>query len=116
MNNPKNQALQASRDPKECGETIDALRAIGFFDDGGNAFKQLHHQGGSATRFSTYSKSVEQFEEDGNNHRVHQRLMYVLLSCPGGAPPKGKSFQTLAGEAYQQIPPTVNRTGSFQLD
>jgi hypothetical protein len=48
---------------------------------------------------------VQQFEEEGNNHRVHQRLMYVRSSCTGGAPPKGKSFQALAAEAYRQIPP-----------
>lgn len=40
-----------------------------------------------------------------NNHRVHQRLMYVLLSCQDGVPPKGKNFRALAEEAYRQIPP-----------
>jgi hypothetical protein len=43
--------------------------------------------------------------EDGNNHRVHQRLMYVLLSCPAG-PPQGKSFEVLADEAFRLIPPS----------
>lgn len=31
--------------------------------------------------------------------------MYVLLSCPNGAPSKGKSFQMLAEEAFKVIPP-----------
>jgi hypothetical protein len=52
-------------------------------------------------------KSVQQFVEDGSNHRVHQRLKFVLLSCPDGAPPKGKSFQALAEEAFKLIPPVT---------
>jgi len=99
------QARKASRDPKECRKTMDVLRAIGFFDDGGRAFKQLHHQGGSETRFCRYCGGVGLFNDDDNNHRVHQRLKFVQLSCPGGAPPKGKSFQNLAQEAVRLIPP-----------
>jgi hypothetical protein len=108
------QARQASADPRDCCRTLDALQALGFGDD---AFRRLHHQKDrkSAT-FRRFSEGVQRFEEDGNNHRVHQRLRYILLSCPDGTPPKGKSFQTLAEEAYQQIPPTENRTGTFQLD
>jgi hypothetical protein len=34
-------------------------------------------------------------------------LTYVLLSCPGGAPPKAKSFQTLAEEAFRLIPSII---------
>ena len=101
------QARKASRDPKECCKTIDALRAIGFFDDGGDVFKLLHHQGGGMTRFSTYSKGVGQYVDDGNNHRVHQRLMYVLLSCPDGVLSEGKSFQSLADEVVRLIPPVA---------
>lgn len=95
------EARKASPDPRNCRRTIDALRVMGFGED---AFRLLHHQRGSSVRFCSYSKSVQQFEEDANNHRVHQRLMYVLLSCPDGAPPKGKSFQTLAEEAFRMIP------------
>jgi hypothetical protein len=95
------QARTASSDPKDCRRTIDALQAMGFAED---AFRLLHHLNDTAARFYSYSERIERFEEDGNNHRVHQRLMYVLLLCPDGAPPKGKSFQTLAEEAYRQIP------------
>jgi len=98
------QARKASRDSDECRRTIDTLQAMGSGED---AFKLLHHQRGRLSRFYRYSESVRQFEEDGNNYRVHQRLMYVLLSCPNGALPKGKSFLTLADEAFKLIPPTV---------
>jgi hypothetical protein len=105
MDSPLIQARKASRDPKDCLSTIDALRAIGFFDDGGDAFKRLHHQGGSVTRFSSYSRGVGQYEDDDNNHRVHQRLTYVLLSCTNGPPPKEERFLTLTKEAMKLIPP-----------
>lgn len=101
MDSPLIQARKASHDPKDCQRTIDALQVMGFGED---AFRQLHHQHGGPARFYRYSKSVQQFVEDGNNHRVHQRLLYVLLSCPDGAPPKGKSYQSLAMEAMNEIP------------
>lgn len=105
MDNLVSRARTASRDPRECRKAMDALRAIGFFDDGGDAFKQLHHQGGSETRFYSYCGGVGLFNDDDNNHRVHQRLKFIQLSCPGGAPPKGKSFHNLAEEAVRLIPP-----------
>lgn len=104
MNSLVTQARNASADPRDCRRTIDTLQAMGFGED---AFRRLHHQNSKAARFYRYSDGIQRFEEDGNNQRVHQRLMYVLLSCPDGTPPKGKSFQTLAEEAYQQIPPTL---------
>jgi hypothetical protein len=98
------QAKKASRDPRDCRRTIDALRGMGFGDE---AFRLLHQFRASLHGFYGYSKRVRQFEEDGNNHRVHQRLDYVLLSCPAGALPKGKSFMTLADEAFRLIPPVA---------
>jgi hypothetical protein len=102
MNDLLIQARKASPDPRDCRRTMDTLRVMGFGED---AFRLLHHQRGSIARFYSYCGGVQQFEEDGNNHRVHQRLDYVLLSCPAGAPPKGKSFQTLAEEAFRLVPP-----------
>ena len=96
-----NQAQKASRDPSDCRRTIDELRGLGFEED---AFRLLHHQRGSMAEFYSYSERVQRFRDDKNNHRVHQRLMYVLLSCLDGAPPKGKSFQALAEEAFRLIP------------
>jgi hypothetical protein len=101
MDDIVSQARQASTDPRDCRKTIDALEAMGFGED---AFRNLHHMSEKTARFYRYSERIQRFEEDGNNHRVHQRLMYVLLSCPDGAPPSGKSFQRLAEEAYRQIP------------
>jgi len=100
MNDLVAQARKASRNPSDCRGTIDTLQAMGFGD---NAFSILHHQNGSRAVFYSYSKGVKQFVDDGNNHRVHQRLMYVLLSCPDGAPPKGKSFESLAEEALEAV-------------
>ena len=101
MHDLTQQAKTASADPQECRGTIIALRKLGFCDD---AFRVLHHLSDSMERFYSYSKGVTKFQNDGNNHRVHQRLMYVLLSCPGGGPPQGKSFQALAQEACGEIP------------
>ena len=96
------QARNASAEPKDCRRAIDTLRGMGFSED---AFRLLHHQRGSMAEFYRYSQSVQKFRDDKNNHRVHQRLLYVMLSCPNGAPPEGRSFQTLAEEAFCQIPP-----------
>jgi hypothetical protein len=96
------QARKASQDPSDCRRAIDSLRSIGFGED---AFRGLHHQRGSMAEFYSYTESIRQFVEDGNNHRVHQRLIFVLLSCLDGVPPKGKNFQALADEAYRLIPP-----------
>src|ERR1035438_7768235 len=96
MNRLVTEARQATHDPSDCRGTIDTLQAMGFSED---AFRRLHHLHRSAAEFYRYSKSRQQFVEDGNNHRVHQRLTYIHLSCPGGAPPKGKSFESLAEEA-----------------
>lgn len=106
MNGQLIQARKASQDPSDCRTAIDSLRSIGFGED---AFRGLHHQRGSMAEFYTYTESIRQFVEDGNNHRVHQRLIYVLLSCPAGAPSKGKSYQILAEEAYRLIPPVALR-------
>ena len=104
MESPLNQARSASRDPKDCRKAMDTLQTMGFGDD---AFRSLHHQNGQLFRFSRYLEEVQQFVEDGNNHRVHQRLVYIMLSCPDGALPPGKTFQALAVEAYEHIPPTL---------
>ena len=79
---------------------------MGFGED---AFGRLHHQHGGAARFYRYSEGVRLFKDDGNNHRVHQRLTYVLLSCSDSAPPMRKSFLTLAEEAFKQISPIVKQ-------
>lgn len=104
MDTQLDQSRNASRDPRDCRETIDALRRIGFGDD---AFRLLHPFRATLSGFYDYSKKVQVFDEDGNNHRIHQRLVYVLLSCPTGAPPKGKSFDALAEEAFRLIPPVA---------
>lgn len=96
------QARHASRDPKDCRKTIERLRRMGFGDE---AFKLLHHHRDTMAGFLSFGDGVRRFRDDKNNHRVHQRLMYVLLACPGGSSPKNTSFEILAGEAFHLIPP-----------
>ena len=100
METALSQARKASRDPRDCRRLIDTLRGMGLGD---KEFRQLHHKPDSITGFDNYCRGVGQFMEDGNNHLVHQRLTYILLSCPDGTPPKGESFQTLAEEARKLI-------------
>ena len=75
------------------------------------AFELLHRDRalrpcGTMGEFISYCEGLKRlFHHDETNHRVHQRLKYVLLSCPDGAPPMGKSFQMLAEEAFRLIPP-----------
>lgn len=95
------QARNASRDPRDCRRTIDVLRSMGFSEE---AFSALHHQHGNLAVFYSYCGGVGRFRDDGNNHRVHGRLLFVLLSCPDGLLPEGMSFQSLAEEAYRLIP------------
>jgi hypothetical protein len=97
------EARAASANTTDVRRTIERLTGMGFKND---AFKTLHHLKGTINTFTNYSRG-RSFILDGNNHRVHQRLTYVLLSCPAGAPPKGKSFQALAKEAFRLIPPIV---------
>jgi len=75
MNSLLIQARNATRDPRDCRKTIDTLQAMGFGED---AFKGLHHKNATDAQFDAYCDGVKQFVDDGNNHRVHQRLMYVL--------------------------------------
>lgn len=102
MNNLLIQAKDASRDSRDCRKTIDTLRGMGFGDD---AFRPLHRHRRSMAEFYSFAECVQRFRDDKNNHRVHQRLTYVLLSCPDGVPPKGESFQTLVEEAFGPILP-----------
>lgn len=101
MHSILSQARKASRDPQDCRRTIDALRRMGFDEE---AFRRLHTDGMNG--FYGYSQGIHHFLDDGTNHRVHQRLMYVLLSCSNGIPPNGMSFESLAEQAYRLIPPT----------
>jgi hypothetical protein len=102
MNSLVMEARKASRDSVDCRRTINTLQAMGFSDD---AFRRLHRQGSRMADFYGYSKTVQRFEDDKNNHRVHQRLRHVLLSCPNSTLPMGKSFLALAEDAFKLIPP-----------
>jgi hypothetical protein len=88
-------------DPNETIKLIERLEALRFVSDG---FRLLHHLHASMNGFKSYAGKVTSFQEDGNNHRVHKRLEFVLDSCANGVSP-GKSFAALAEEAMRVIPP-----------
>jgi hypothetical protein len=88
--------------PTETIELIERLRKMKFDND---SFGQLHHLHGSMDGFEKYARKVASFQEDGNNHRVHKRMLFVLDSCANGTPPPGKTFAALAEEAMRSIPP-----------
>ena len=87
---------------------MDTLKAMRSRNDafGEGAFSRLHSD--TMDGFYRYCEEHQRFRDDETNHRVHQRLRYVLLSCPDGAAPKGKTFRSLAEEAFRLIQPTSN--------
>jgi hypothetical protein len=103
------QARKANNNPLDCLDTIEALKSMKFDNA---AFELLHrnkklHVRDSMDGFTRYCKGRKGvFHNDATNHRVHQRLTYVLLSRQND-PSKGKSFQSLAEEAFRLIPPIV---------
>jgi hypothetical protein len=109
MNSVLIEAKKASRNTSDCRATIATLRALKF---GKDAFMLLHHQNGTDAQFDAYCEGVKQFVDGGNNHRVHQRLRYVLLSRLNDARSEGKDFLILAKEAFQEIPPISIRPTS----
>ena len=109
MNNVLIDAKKASRNASDCRATIATLRAMQF---GKDAFRRLHHQNGTDVEFDAYCEGVKRFVYEGNNHRVHQRLRYVLLSRLNDAQSEGKNFLILAEEAFKEIPPIPIRTTS----
>jgi hypothetical protein len=87
--------------PTETIELIERLRRMKFDND---AFRLLQHLHGSMNGFEKYARNVASFQEDGNNHRVHKRMLFVLDSCANGTLPPGKTFAALAEEAMRRIP------------
>jgi hypothetical protein len=96
-------ASSSGIDPKETLGILKKLQPFGFGD---TEFSLLHQWGskGSLTRFRNYCREKQWFRVDDSNHRLHQRLAFVLSRCEGGALHKGKTFASLATEAFQQFP------------
>jgi hypothetical protein len=95
--------------PKETIEIIYRLKQL-HFDDDEDAFWRLHHWRLKARRarleaFRGYIGEFSSYQLDGDNHRVHQRLSYVLDECHGGSYPPQRTFADLADEAFHKIPP-----------
>jgi hypothetical protein len=88
--------------PKATIDLIERLKTMQFDND---AFRLLHHFHDSIGGFERHARKVTSFVEDGNNHRVHKRLQFVLDSCTNGKPPLGETFASLAEEAMRRIRP-----------
>jgi hypothetical protein len=97
---------EARIDPQDTLELITKLRRFSFHDED---FKLRHHWGarGELKKFVNYCNEDQErrFQLDGNNHRLHQRLKYVLESCQNGKLNRSKSFAHLAEEACKEFPP-----------
>jgi hypothetical protein len=88
-------------DPRAAIKLLLQLKGQGLDDD---AFRQLHHLGDTIGGFCSYAQGKQHFREEGNNHRVHKRLLLMKLWLVNGVPPQGESFATLAQRALREIP------------
>jgi len=61
MNNLLNEARKASRDTRDCLNTIDSLQAIGLNDE---AFRAVHHHHRSKAEFYSFSEGVQRYRDD----------------------------------------------------
>ncbi len=97
-------------DPRGTVQLLDDLCKLGFDDE---AFWRLHHkkEGGvreTISRFTKYCLDVRTFQIGGSNYFVHWRLFSLLRTRLSGST---DAFETLAEDAYQQIPPRNTRQG-----
>jgi hypothetical protein len=98
---------EARIDPQTTLKLIAELQCRFKFQNGD--FKLLHHWGirGELNGFIDYcnENTNRRFRLDGNNHRLHLRLRYVLDGCQSGGLSRGKSIADLAKEACKEYPP-----------
>jgi hypothetical protein len=85
---------------------LDELRQHGFDNQ---AFRLIHHFGENADIqvHLDYCATVESFQRDGQNERVHQRLGAVFAAFKCGAftsPAKPGVFEALAIAARKELP------------
>jgi hypothetical protein len=90
-------------DPQDTLRIIKKLKSFGFEDE---EFWLVHQWGrrGRLSAFRKHCNETQRFREDENNHRLHERLAFVLALCEAGALNRGKTFEMLAVEAFHEHP------------
>jgi hypothetical protein len=90
-------------DPKD---TLEIIRKLGPFGFGDPEFRLVHHWGrrGRLSAFRKHCNKTQWFRGDDNNHRLHERLVFILSCCEAGARNRGKTFETLAVNAFDKHP------------
>ena len=91
--------------PRRTAELLDKLSALGFSD---SDFRVLHHQSYATVRLMTdYCSTIDDFQPDGTNQRVRERLELVLAAFLGAnfsKPAKTGVMALLAQAAVKEIP------------
>jgi len=98
-----------STDPKHTLKILEKLKVLGFDD---KAFALLHHFPATGKRnatiagFEQWCRETGEFQPEGSNSRVHQRLELVLNAYSGGGFKSESSeiFRALAEAAALEIP------------
>jgi hypothetical protein len=94
-----------STNPKRTLALLDTLEKLGFNEE---AFRRLHHQGtkrpreATITRHRAYCETTSEFQPDGTNARVQQRLVFVLETYR--KPDNTRNFIALAEASVREIP------------
>ena len=94
-------------DPRDTLKLLDKLSELGFDDE---AFWRLHHfrdrKHETINSFRRFCKSIQAFQRDGNNQRVHERLDFVLMhhKTENVSSGRTKIFSDLAEAAFEKIP------------
>jgi hypothetical protein len=91
--------------PKRTIELLDQLSALGFSDDD---FRVIHHMANASIRsMRIYCQRIDEFQADGTNQMVRERLELVLALFKAGhfmAPAKPGVFSGLAQSALAEVP------------
>jgi hypothetical protein len=86
-------------------ELLDKLEALGFDRE---AFAECHHfhqaVGHDMNSFRRYAQKTMQFQDNGPNHRCHQRLELVYNIYTNGGFKNPAVFVNLARAAFLEIP------------
>jgi hypothetical protein len=64
------------RDPKDTIRILDRLVELGLLDE--LRFRRMHHFGDSLSNFRKYCSTIDSFQHDSENRRLHQQLQELL--------------------------------------
>jgi hypothetical protein len=91
---------------RESVKLLDELSALGMTDE---HFRIIHHEGASASisRHRNYCLSIDDFQRNGTNDCVKQRLIWIRRAISKGdygGPVSNDEFRSLAEDARFEIP------------